>query len=248
MIAINCRICGKEIKKYPSEIKKGRVYCSKECGYKATSTHMKENNPFPRNRINVLCHNCGKQYGIKLSVLKAGEGKYCSKKCYTEYNRGENHKQYKPKMLRQCKCCKNNFLVRVGEVEKGWGNFCSRQCMFLFQKRENHPAYIDGVSTIERLIRVLPEYKQWRMSVFSRDGFKCVLCDEKGDIEAHHKKPFITILSENNITNLVDAESNRNLWEVSNGETLCLDHHKEKHKTLGYIRRKVQGAEPSYIL
>lgn len=56
-----------------------------------------------------------------------------------------------------------------------------------------------------------PEYKIWRFSVLSRDGFKCVLCPSKKNLEAHHIKRW------------VDAPKLR--FMQSNGVTLCQDCH-----------------------
>lgn len=61
-------------------------------------------------------------------------------------------------------------------------------------------------------LRTSLEYKEWRKSVFIRDGFKCVLCDKKGYLEADHIKPF--------------AHYPKLRFKLSNGRTLCKDCHK----------------------
>lgn len=58
-------------------------------------------------------------------------------------------------------------------------------------------------------------YKAWRMSVFERDGFVCVACGSKKDLQAHHIKTW---------------KKNKKLrYEVSNGITLCRKCHLRAH-------------------
>ena len=65
------------------------------------------------------------------------------------------------------------------------------------------------------------EYKQWRLSVFSRDGFKCRKCGgSKGNLEAHHIRSW---------ANYLELRLN-----VDNGLTLCINCHKQ---TDTYLRR-----------
>lgn len=58
-------------------------------------------------------------------------------------------------------------------------------------------------------------YKEWRTSVFVRDGFRCQKCGTRRDIQAHHIKTW---------------KNNKELrYEVSNGVTLCRDCHLQEH-------------------
>lgn len=58
-------------------------------------------------------------------------------------------------------------------------------------------------------------YKEWRLNVFKRDGFRCQECGTKKDIQAHHIKPW---------------KNNKSLrYVVSNGITLCRDCHLQAH-------------------
>lgn len=58
-------------------------------------------------------------------------------------------------------------------------------------------------------------YKEWRSSVFVRDGFRCAKCGTKKDLQAHHKRTW---------------KKNKELrYEVSNGITLCRSCHLEAH-------------------
>lgn len=58
-------------------------------------------------------------------------------------------------------------------------------------------------------------YKEWRKAVFERDGFHCVKCGTKKDLQAHHIKPW---------------KNNKALrYEVSNGMILCRKCHLKEH-------------------
>ncbi len=85
-------------------------------------------------------------------------------------------------------------------------------------KRENHPRWIKDRTKVKKYWteRNNPEYKQWRMSVFKRDNFKCRIgnseCSEK--IISHHILPWR------------DYPELR--YEINNGITLCHAHHPRK--------------------
>ena len=82
---------------------------------------------------------------------------------------------------------------------------------------ENHPRWIKDRNQVKgRQERNNPEYKQWRMNVWSRDDFKCRINNKncKGRIEAHH------ILGWTEYPELH--------YEINNGITLCHAHHPRK--------------------
>lgn len=56
-----------------------------------------------------------------------------------------------------------------------------------------------------------PEYKGWRNKVFALDGWKCVLCGSKGNLEAHHIVKW--------------GSSVEKRYLVSNGVSLCQNCH-----------------------
>lgn len=94
-------------------------------------------------------------------------------------------------------------------------------------KREKHYAWKGGVTKESEMIRHSREYVAWRLSVFERDKFTCVLCGKRGgDLQADHVKPFST---------------HRQLrFELSNGRTLCVNCHKTT-ATYGYNKSKYKG-------
>lgn len=89
-----------------------------------------------------------------------------------------------------------------------------------------------GVSKLSALIRASFKYRQWRSDVFTRDNFTCQGCGIQSGcghtvyFEAHHIKSLSEIIKTNNIKTLEDALNCEELWNINNGETLCLDCHK----------------------
>ena len=67
--------------------------------------------------------------------------------------------------------------------------------------------------------RNTPEYKEWRVAVFSRDGFACqICCVTGGDLNAHHIKSYKTHPKER--------------FNIENGIVLCESCHRGVHKKI----------------
>ena len=85
-------------------------------------------------------------------------------------------------------------------------------------KKETHWHWIKDRTKVKGYSseRDNPEYKQWRMSVWIRDGFKCRIANQdcNGPIEAHHILGW---------TKFVELR-----YEINNGITLCHFHHPRK--------------------
>lgn len=76
-------------------------------------------------------------------------------------------------------------------------------------------------------------YSTWRRDVYSRDSFLCQICGSNNKLEAHHIIAFAYLLKKNNINSYEEALSCSELWEVSNGQTLCRSCHKETDNYAG---------------
>jgi len=84
---------------------------------------------------------------------------------------------------------------------------------------ENSPVWKGGIHD-ERWDRVQPIYKKWRTSVFERDHFLCVCCDQHPTyLEAHHLVNWNTNIDER--------------YNVNNGVTLCRKCHTNFHREYG---------------
>lgn len=123
---------------------------------------------------------------------------------------------------KDCAQCGRSFLVvRPSEL----GTYCSKACYneaMRSQRGESARNWRGGRMKEKELIRGRAEYKDWRRSVFERDGWRCQDCGKKcGDgkrvyLHAHHIKEFST-----------HPELR---MELSNGLTLCKPCHYKRHR------------------
>ena len=92
------------------------------------------------------------------------------------------------------------------------------------------PNYRGGVSPERVRIRSNGLYFRWKKAVHERDGYRCQSCSSTdGPFHAHHKIKFSTILNNHGITEYEQATACEELWDVSNGQTLCKKCHGEIH-------------------
>ena len=93
------------------------------------------------------------------------------------------------------------------------------------------PNWKGGISKLRDKIKNTFQYRQWRSDVFTRDNFTCQKCGEKSGngkaiyLEAHHIKPFAEIREKYQIKTLEEALHCEELWNINNGQTLCLKCH-----------------------
>lgn len=99
------------------------------------------------------------------------------------------------------------------------------------------------LAPLYKRIKTSLKYKEWRTAVFNRDKFICVECKCSGYIQAHHIVPFSVIYKKSidhrksNDEIFKDCMNNEELFDVSNGKTLCIECHK-KQEVHSIIKRK----------
>lgn len=85
-----------------------------------------------------------------------------------------------------------------------------------------------GITPVVMQIRNCFKMRQWISDIFHRDDFTCQECFKRGGrLNAHHLKSFTKIYKDNNIKTLEDALNCDELWDLNNGQTLCVDCHKK---------------------
>jgi 5-methylcytosine-specific restriction endonuclease McrA len=129
--------------------------------------------------------------------------KYCSKACWSVRH---------PPAEIQCKQCQTVFHTHQRDTI-----FCSRVCASLDARTSKAGAashlWRGGKTKEAQVFRTRAAYREWRLAVFQRDGFACVLCGSRKKIEADH---------------IIPQSERRDLaLDLDNGRTLCRPCHEE---------------------
>jgi hypothetical protein len=175
--------------------------------------------------------------------------KFCSRECSHRY---KNRAQPRiPREIRTCGCgCgfkkevreNSDWEYKSGHNHKGksyeemYGQEKANNIRTMRIKGKNHPNWKGGITSLKKKIRSLFQYRQWRSDIFTRDNWTCQECGKRSCyLEAHHLKPIAIIIQKYNINNLEDAILCEELWNINNGQTLCIDCHnktKDGRRTL----------------
>lgn len=85
------------------------------------------------------------------------------------------------------------------------------------------------LSPLYKAIRRCFKSHNWRTQIFNRDNFICIFCKKRGgELNAdHYPKRFVDVLRDNDITTMEQAFDCKELWDINNGRTLCLNCHSQ---------------------
>lgn len=103
---------------------------------------------------------------------------------------------------------------------------------------DKNPKWKGGKTPLLTAIRTSPRYAQWRESVFRRDKYTCVFCGMKSGngkrfpLNADHITPLSVLVHTKKIVDIDMAYKCDDLWDISNGRTLCVPCH-QKTDTFG---------------
>jgi len=154
------------------------------------------------------CIICGKEY-YAVNDYGNYKQKYCSRKCWS--NRRVTY-------YRICPHCSIEF--KTSEKRK---RYCSKACSLSVHLGDKSHLWKGGLTKRSKIEKTCAKYRHWRMSVFKRDNFTCVICGvHNRTLEADHIKP-----------QSVHPELR---YDLKNGRTLCHECHK-KTDTYGYKQR-----------
>src|ERR1700743_2425719 len=77
--------------------------------------------------VDVVCCSCGKTFSTRLSYVKLGRGKFCSKKCSSDSRK--HHKPSSKISEYKCPCGKTFFRYKSNVAASGaLAVYCSRSC------------------------------------------------------------------------------------------------------------------------
>ena len=112
-----------------------------------------------------------------------------------------------------------------------------------------NPNYKDGCSKLKTLIYKSKLYKAWRLIIFLFDNYTCQKCGQiGGKLQVYHKKSFSKLFEEfiNKYKNIKSKErliklswSYTPFWDLSNGQTLCEECHKETDN-YGHLKKQIE--------
>lgn len=155
------------------------------------------------------CVNCGGGF-----IPNRKEQKYCGKECWS----------HRAVVINKCLFCSNDVRSFKSIDKKYCWNDCRNKHYRERFKGENSHLW-EGWKTKESIrIRRNSQYREWRMAVFTRDQFTCVLCWTKDrTIEADHIK--------------AQSEHPELIYSIENWRTLCHTCHKNTDN-YGYKQRK----------
>lgn len=125
-------------------------------------------------------------------------------------------------------------IARIGRKM----SIASRKKLSDAKRGEKSHLWKGGINTLKISIRGCFKYRMWRSDVFTRDNFTCTICGKRGyGLNADHIKPFSSILYNNKIKTIEEAEVCEELWNINNGRTLCVECHR-KTETYGGTKKK----------
>ena len=113
---------------------------------------------------------------------------------------------------------------------------------FLFDSKGDVKPSAPPTPLLKLRIRNTTQYLNWRIAVLRRDNFACKICNASVKknkslrLEVHHPKSFDDICKENNISTIEQALSCKELWNISNGISVCYRCHKEVEKLRTKLR------------
>lgn len=148
---------------------------------------------------------------IRLTIKSKAEG-YSVKGIFI--NKGNPHVTIQ--------CTKGHeYTTNIFDFEQG------KRCYRCYRENnvgENHPQYNPNLTDEERLKNRYQLYgvnaRNWSKEVYKRDFYRCVICQSRKDIEAHHLDSWDS-----------HVESR---FDINNGVTLCSTCHKNFHIKYGY--------------
>lgn len=166
----------------------------------------------PRPKRMCLC--CG------VNERRVGR-KYCSRKCFGLAQKGRVSPNKGKKMSLEAR-------KKMSKSHKGKVAWNKDKKMPQYSK-EKHWNWQNGKTKLGVQIRESLEYKKWREEILERDDYTCQKCGKKGngDLHVDHIVPLAELLAVFKISSIKEAHNCKQVWDIKNGRTLCVECHKK---------------------
>lgn len=137
---------------------------------------------------------------------------------------------------------------KIGQANKlFYSNIEVRKEISKRMSKRNKEVFSDSLIGLNKILRHRLEYRQWRTAVYERDNYTCQECNIKGgELNADHIISFSVLLYRYLIKTVEDALECKELWNIDNGRTLCLECHKLTD-TYGGRSIKLNKIEKEYV-
>lgn len=213
--------------------------------YRGKKIKVDELSPTSGYKVEVICPECKtKRFVHYRSICKAGHTmcQACSmkKKRGKELTKGDKYGRLTVvgpskrggHSIFLCDCGNeteaNNYNVKTGKTNScGCIRSENMKVIGINPVGEEHWNWKGGVTGERYSAMSQKEYKDWRTSVFERDGYTCAKCGQVGyNLQAHHVKSY--------------ARNPELRLDVDNGITLCDECHKKFHSINGHDTNEKQ--------
>ncbi len=197
-----------------------------------------------KSQYKDVCHKCSFKYR---KYNRTPEGQKRMLEGYRKFlqnnpnfYQGENHPFYgrkhseETKKIFRLKCprkkgfkCPEEVKRKISIIKKEW---CKNRPEF--NVGSSNSAWKGGITAFNKSIRDCAKYYEWRIDILKRDNFTCQECGKNCTkiFRVHHIKSFEIIMIEQNIKDFDTAMNCVELWDISNGITLCPFCHSGFHR------------------
>jgi len=164
------------------------------------------------SKYRCIC-DCGKEKIIRSGALRYGDTRSCG--CL----RSEYARHHIVAVIHRPDVKAKLSKARTGKPLSANAREKVSEYMKVHRKGSLNPAWKGGITPERFKIRNSARYAEWRLSVYRRDKFRCVLCGAVGGkLNAHHVRSF---------SKYPDLR-----FDIDNGVTLCEKCHKDLHVNL----------------
>lgn len=185
-----------------------------------------------REFIKKICPTCKKEFSFVLTGegSKPRDQKFCSRVCIrnkTQFKKGFvsrlgiKHSEETKKKL--SKLVKKRIFEGLHNFVKGH-QFGFRKGFIPWNKDKD----FGGAEYLAKRISWLTLYREWRLVVKKKDGFKCIECGNKNNLNVdHYPVPLAELIRKYKIQKPQEAKKYREFRNIKNGRTLCIPCHKQ---------------------